>query len=73
MKCGPAGLFAGMSIELGTIGIWRHASGLTPELTAEVEALGYGAIWIGSSPDGDLRSSSSYWTRRITSRSPPGS
>ncbi|MGH3259854.1 MAG: LLM class flavin-dependent oxidoreductase [Streptosporangiaceae bacterium] len=44
-----------MGIELGRIGIWRHATGLSPELAAEVEALGYGAIWIGGSPDGDLR------------------
>jgi probable F420-dependent oxidoreductase len=44
----------GMSIELGKIGIWRHASGLTPEVLAEVEALGYGAVWVGGSPDGDL-------------------
>jgi probable F420-dependent oxidoreductase len=43
-----------MSIELGKIGIWRHASGFTPELLAEVEALGYGAIWVGGSPAGDL-------------------
>jgi probable F420-dependent oxidoreductase len=55
MKDGTAGLFGDMGIELGRIGIWRHATGLTPELAAEVEALGYGAIWIGSSPDGDLR------------------
>ena len=54
IKCGPAGLLAGMSIELGTIGIWRHASGLTPEVLAEVEGLGYGAIWVGGSPAGDL-------------------
>ena len=46
-------IFGGMSIELGTVGIWRHA-GLTPELVAEVEALGYGAIWVGGSPPGDL-------------------
>jgi probable F420-dependent oxidoreductase len=43
-----------MSIELGRIGIWRHPSGLTPEVAAEVEALGYGAIWLGGSPGGDL-------------------
>jgi len=48
------GAVAGMSIELGKIGIWRHASGLTPEVLAEVEALGYGAIWVGGSPPGDL-------------------
>jgi probable F420-dependent oxidoreductase len=44
-----------MSIELGKIGIWRHSSGLTPEVLAEVEALGYGAIWVGGSPPGDLK------------------
>ena len=54
MKDGVAGLFGDMGIELGRIGIWRHATGLTPELAAEVEALGYGAIWVGSSPDGGL-------------------
>ncbi len=43
-----------MSIELGKIGIWRHPSGLTAEVAAEVEALGYGAIWVGGSPPGDL-------------------
>ena len=55
MNDGAAGLSEGMSIELGKIGIWRHSSGLTPEVLAEVEALGYGAIWIGGSPDGDLK------------------
>ena len=43
-----------MGIELGKIGIWRHASGLTPQVVADIEALGYGAIWVGGSPDGDL-------------------
>ncbi len=43
-----------MSIELGKVGIWRHASGLGPEVVAAVEALGYGAIWVGGSPPGDL-------------------
>jgi probable F420-dependent oxidoreductase len=43
-----------MSIELGKIGVWRHFSGLTPDLVAETEALGYGAIWVGGSPNGDL-------------------
>jgi probable F420-dependent oxidoreductase len=54
MKRRLAGLCRGMSIELGTVGIWRHPSGLTPEVAAEVEALGYGAIWVGGSPPGDL-------------------
>jgi probable F420-dependent oxidoreductase len=50
----PGGLFGGMSIELGKVGIWRHPSGLTPEVVAEAEALGYGTIWVGGSPPGDL-------------------
>jgi len=54
MKRRPAWLIGGMSIELGEVGIWRHPSGLTPEVVAEVEALGYGAIWVGGSPPGDL-------------------
>ena len=54
MKNGLARLVDGMTIELGRIGIWRHPSGLTPDLAAEVEALGYGAIWVGGSPAGDL-------------------
>ena len=54
MESDPAGLFAVMSIELGTVGIWRHPSGLTPDLVSEIEALGYGAIWLGGSPSGDL-------------------
>ena len=54
MKERSAGLFGDMSIELGKVGIWRLPSGLTPEVVAEVEALGYGTIWVGSSPPGDL-------------------
>jgi probable F420-dependent oxidoreductase len=54
MKERPGGLFGDMSIELGKVGIWRHPSGLTPELVADVAALGYGAIWVGGSPPGDL-------------------
>ena len=54
MNARPAGQFGGMSIELGKVGFWRHLSGLTAELVAELEALGYGAIWVGGSPPGDL-------------------
>ena len=54
MKIGPARLVDGMTIELGRIGIWRHPSALTADVVAEVEELGYGAIWVGGSPDGDL-------------------
>ncbi|MBV9447833.1 MAG: LLM class F420-dependent oxidoreductase [Streptosporangiaceae bacterium] len=43
-----------MSIALGRIGIWRRQPDLTPDLAAELERLGYGAIWIGGA-SGDLR------------------
>lgn len=43
-----------MTVELGRYGIWRFSRGLSPELAAQIEALGYGAIWIGGSPPGDL-------------------
>src|ERR671919_2272660 len=43
-----------MTVALGTIGVWQFTHKTTPELAAEVEKLGYGTIWIGGSPDGDL-------------------
>jgi probable F420-dependent oxidoreductase len=43
-----------MTVELGKIGIWAHPRILTPDVVAEVERLGYGAVWLGGSPDGDL-------------------
>src|SRR5262249_11282484 len=39
---------------LGRFGIWRSASLVTPELAAGIERLGFGALWLGSSPSGDL-------------------
>jgi probable F420-dependent oxidoreductase len=44
-----------MAVDLGTIGIWQRASALDGGIAAEIESFGYGAIWIGSSPPGDLR------------------
>ncbi len=49
---GPVG--AGMTVELGRVGVWRRRDQLTPRLAREIEALGYGAIWIGGSPPADL-------------------
>jgi probable F420-dependent oxidoreductase len=40
---------------LGAFGIWARGDRLSPELAAEVEALGYGALWIGGSPSADLQ------------------
>ena len=39
---------------LGRFGIWRAASQVTPGLAAEIERLGYGALWLGGSPRADL-------------------
>ena len=44
-----------MAIELGRIGIWRPATQTNGEFAAGVEKLGYGALWLGGSPGGDLR------------------
>ena len=44
----------GMTVDLGRIGIWRRRDQLTPRFAKDVEALGYGAIWIGGSPPVDL-------------------
>jgi len=41
-------------IDLGSFGIWRRVGAITTEMAAEAEELGYGAIWIGGSPPGDL-------------------
>lgn len=43
-----------MVITLGTFGVWHRFRDLTPEFAAAIEELGYGAIWVGGSPPGDL-------------------
>ncbi|OBI13299.1 LLM class F420-dependent oxidoreductase [Mycobacterium sp. E2462] len=45
---------AGLKPELGRYGVWLPNRSLTPELTAGIEALGYGAAWAGASPDAEL-------------------
>ncbi|MBO0826702.1 MAG: LLM class F420-dependent oxidoreductase [Streptosporangiales bacterium] len=44
-----------MAIDIGRYGIWLRAGQLSAELAADVERLGYTAVWIGGSPPGDLR------------------
>lgn len=39
---------------LGRFGVWRTASQVTPELAAALEELGFGTLWLGGSPGGDL-------------------
>ncbi len=40
--------------QIGRFGVWRRADQTTPDIAAGLEALGYGAVWLGGSPDGDL-------------------
>lgn len=44
-----------MAIDIGRYGIWLRADQLSVELAADVERLGYTAVWIGGSPPGDLQ------------------
>jgi probable F420-dependent oxidoreductase len=39
---------------LGQYGVWRMISGITPAFAGQAEELGFGAIWLGGSPKGDL-------------------
>ncbi len=39
---------------LGRFGIWRSGGQVTAELATGVERLGYGTLWLGGSPGGDL-------------------
>jgi probable F420-dependent oxidoreductase len=39
---------------LGRFGVWRAVTQVTPSLAASLEQLGFGALWLGSSPAGDL-------------------
>jgi probable F420-dependent oxidoreductase len=40
--------------DLGRFGAWLPTRSITPELAAQIESLGFRAIWIGGSPDADL-------------------
>ena len=39
----------------GTFGAWRSLRSIDPAMAVDIEKLGYGAIWIGGSPPGDLQ------------------
>lgn len=43
-----------MSIEIGTYGVWQRVSDTEAETAQQVEALGFGSLWIGGSPGGEL-------------------
>jgi probable F420-dependent oxidoreductase len=40
---------------LGRYGVWRGGQDLSPDLAVAIESLGYGALWIGGSPRGELQ------------------
>jgi probable F420-dependent oxidoreductase len=40
--------------QIGRFGVWRPADQTTPDIAVGLEALGYGAVWLGGSPSGDL-------------------
>jgi probable F420-dependent oxidoreductase len=44
-----------MTGQLGRYGVFRRHSLLSPGLATTLERLGYGAIWVGGSPEGGLR------------------
>jgi probable F420-dependent oxidoreductase len=41
--------------QFGTVGVWRGVAELSPQLAFALEQLGYGTIWVGRSPGGDLK------------------
>ena len=42
-------------IAVGRVGVWISQPLVSADLAAELERLGYGTVWLGSSPGGDLR------------------
>jgi probable F420-dependent oxidoreductase len=45
---------AKLADRLGRFGVFRSTPQVTPKLAADLERLGYGALWLGSSPAADL-------------------
>jgi probable F420-dependent oxidoreductase len=45
---------AKLADRLGRFGVWRATTQVSPELAADLERLGYGAVWLGNSPAADL-------------------
>ncbi len=44
-----------LKLDLGRYGVWLASRSITPDLAVQIESLGYGAAWIGGSPDADLK------------------
>jgi len=45
---------ASLKPDLGRFGAWLAFRSLAPELAAQIESLGYGAVWVGGSPEAEL-------------------
>jgi probable F420-dependent oxidoreductase len=45
---------ASLKLDLGRYGVWLGSRSITPDLAKQIESLGYGAAWIGRSPDAEL-------------------
>src|SRR6201995_1650540 len=45
---------ASLKPDLGRFGVWLAFRSLDPELAEQIESLGYGAVWVGGSPEADL-------------------
>jgi hypothetical protein len=45
---------ASLKLDVGRYGVWLGSRSVSPNLAQQIEALGYGAAWIGGSPDADL-------------------
>jgi probable F420-dependent oxidoreductase len=43
-----------LTLDLGRYGVWLPTRSITPQLAKQIESLGYGAAWIGGSPDASL-------------------
>jgi probable F420-dependent oxidoreductase len=43
-----------LKLDLGRYGVWLPTRSITPQLAKQIELLGYGAAWIGGSPDANL-------------------
>lgn len=45
---------SGTDLTLGRVGIWASGRDITPDRARLIEGLGFGTLWIGSSPSSDL-------------------
>lgn len=43
-----------LKADLGRYGVWLPSRSVSPGVAKQIEALGYGAVWVGGSPDADL-------------------